>query len=61
MFIHLLFNMQIHKVTSHARRNLTSRRIRTEDYVNEELPGGLWQEINTLDVRKVIRPSFHLI
>ncbi|KAI0231251.1 hypothetical protein LSAT2_018411 [Lamellibrachia satsuma] len=40
---------QVHRFNAHARQHLTSRRLVTDDYVHDNLPGGVWHTGPTRD------------
>ncbi|XP_052250407.1 coiled-coil domain-containing protein 15-like isoform X2 [Dreissena polymorpha] len=40
---------QVHRHVSHAKKNLVSRRVITENFVADDLPGGVWKISKTRD------------
>lgn len=46
----LLF-LQVHKLTNQARRQLAKKQIVTDDFMADDLPGGVWKVSSTRDVR----------
>lgn len=45
------FLLQVHKLTNQARRQLAKKQIITDDFMADDLPGGVWKVSRTRDVR----------
>ena len=41
----------MHQFTSQARKKLGSKQVVTDDFINDDLPGGIWRVSRTRDVR----------
>ena len=42
--------LQVHQHVRHAKKNLVSRRVVTEHFIPDNLPGGIWKVSKTRDV-----------